>query len=360
MSLASQQSSWSAASGPITPSKVTTDSISAKTITASGVPITGLFANGSAVSSASAQTQVSKRVIGGTLSVSELIINTDTASGVTQMSDIVLADDTGAWEYTWPINWDVPPYVTTAPVTGSVAPIVGYVTTQVASGVTRFALLADSQEVGGERLFSLTAVGRVSNRDGLPIIVTAPSTTLSPSALVPITTGNSVSTFRIVVPSSYTFPADVDSTKLVALKLSWRWGQLGLDNPNRQQYEIYPFLIDNVLVPYGQGTQIPFRWDVEADGNDVPYKSFAGDNGNQYQTGAILNITPNLTQFFAFDVDITPSTISAKALQFAMDFAQLTYYSTLPGVGLRTVSAQSLRSAPAPVSASRAVVYRAK
>lgn len=313
MSLAGLQSSYDPAAqfGSVTAGSV----VSTKSLTVKGVPITGLLSSGRLETGYSGQTFVqtvsaaSDSVIYGT---SDLELETNAASHVATFEDVVTADASGSWVYSFPVPFDVAPTVEVIAAGGSAGPLLDYYDLSGASGFLRFAASQRSFLIRGSGLYT----------PAIPTVDIPPA--LHPSAVFPTTladTGGVI--LRVQQFGSLTTPADLDPTKVCAVTASWApvvpWA------PTTGYYVVMVMSttpITTLLQPsvnVGGFVGVP---------SGVAATDFATQPWNQYLT-TNAKLQPSTTYYVSLLWDGTASAAGVpQTVQTKIDLQSIVYYST--------------------------------
>lgn len=341
MSLASAQNSFlnangSGGSGPTPPN------LALESLTVAGVPITGLLGQGTIQTATSGSTVVAKVGGGSTLGVSELIINTNDATGIVQFSDIVLAEEDGSWTYFAPLPFEFPLYVSVYPFYGSVPPVVGRITpseidplTSVVSateiiGSARFSNYTDTTVVGAPRTFGIQGTGKVlvgGNSAGLPTVLSPPAVALNPLAPQSYTS-TAVSDFRVTFATSFTTPASINENLIASFKMAWNstnsWANA--DGLTFVPYTIFAYLTTTASTTVGSGTLLGSWSGIQGEvASTTKYASFASTPHNQYQSFAVRGLQSETIYYIAFDFNVEPA---VQTRNVGLDLVSLTYYPT--------------------------------
>jgi len=311
-------------------SAITAGSVtSTKSLSVKGVPVTGLLSSGAPESAYSGQmfVQTEHDVSGAYTPTGVLTTNsyTDAAS----FSDVVMADGTGAWSYSYPVVFKTPPVLTLTPLGGSAGPLLDQYDVSGASGYLRFA--------SSQSRFLISGSGAYTGPPAL-----APTTAFNPSPVVTtILTSNGQ--FQNFGP--LTLPADLDASKPVTFTTSFapivgaKFVQGGPSGNN--------ILICLSRVP----NPGPTDGLIEIWGATVPYgastSTFASQYWNQYENIVAAGVQPGVTYYvqlaWGLENNIAPSP-NPQTLQTQISITNIAYYST--GAPL----------APAPVAPSSMTV----
>ena len=335
MSLASLMSSYDPARqyGNLTAASVTTTN----SLTVKGVPITGLLSSGAPESAYSAQTFVEKAHDLSSAYVPTTVLTTNSYTEVASFSDVVEADGTGAWSYSYPVLFKTPPVLTLTPVGGSAGPLLDQSDVSGASGFLRFARSENKFLIAGSG--SYTGPGTLG-----------PTAGFNPSANFPTTiTGTDPRTWTINL-GVLTIPADVDPTKPVTIEMSWAPVQGPYFTTAGQPVAttVFAYLANRASVtdPAYQPITIG-AWDNVPAGGTT--QNFASQSWNQYQSRTAY-VTPGFPYFLQIaykPIDFSNTTVPAiQGIQTQVDITTIAYYPT----GVPSVAA------PAPVAPSSMTV----
>lgn len=297
--------------------------LSVQSLSVSGVPVNGLSASGVSVS-AQTNSQFVPKLGGVPFTTSELIINRNEQTGVVQLTDVILPDEDGNWEYTYPIVLQDTelPTVSVASSIGGVPPVVSAITAGQCAGVQRFSL--SSFNPSRSKLL-INVLGLQSNEIVEKVFVppALPANTsihpMPPQVFdLPIQSNEGWCGFT----NGFTPPADYDPTKVAYFKVAWATttGYVGTPSTAKWGGELWLSPSPNSFTNAKRiGAWGPVPPGVSSNG-------FATQPYNQYITLPVLGLTPNTPVYFNFFFLV--NNVNDQTVNFQLDVASFTYYST--------------------------------
>jgi hypothetical protein len=314
MSLAGLMSSYDPARqfGNLTAGTVTTtDSLTVK-----GVPITGLLSSGAPESAYSAQMFVqTEHDVSGAYTPSG-VLTTNSYTSAASFSDVVMADGTGAWSYSYPVLFKTPPVLTLTPLGGSAGPLLDQYDVSGASGYMRFASSQSRFLISGSGAYiGPPAVAPFSGFDTSPVVTTV------------LTATGQFQNF-----GTLTLPADLDPSKPVTITASYA-PIVGAKFVQGSVPSGYNVAISLALVPNpGPTDGLYLFW-----GSSVPAgataSTFASQSWNQYENTVALGVQPGVTYYVVLSWGLEQGSVIApspnpQTLQTQISITNIAYYPT--------------------------------
>ena len=314
MSLAGLQSSYDPARefATVTAASV----VSTESLTVKGVPITGLLSSGAPESAYSGLVAIQTfHDISGVYAPTGFLTQND-ATNVVSFSDVVTADVSGDWSYSFPKKFKTPPTLTVVPAGGSVGPLLDHYDASGASGFLRYATSQNKFLITGSGEFagyysSFTPAG------------------LNPSSLLSVTLSDVNATYYIPF-GSFVTPIDLDYRDIVYFTVSIAAvvPKNVVDNQQQQDYFVILYLSET---PTLTSTALDLYTNTWPSG--LAMTTFASTPYNQYTQQIMTGIQPNTRYYVTLALPSSSGTAatlvpSPQTVQFKVDIPKVQYTST--------------------------------